>query len=336
MKTMTKWERVEAALEGAEVDRIPISLWKHYHLQDRAPGQLAEVSLALHRQFDTDLIKLTPSGLYPIQDWGATIQFGRDDDFLPLAVQPIISSPDQWDMLPRLDVTKGVLRRELETIHHVAAGLDGSAPFMMTLFSPLTIAFKLCGDKISGERIVDHIRQAPRQLHRGLAVIQDVVIEYAAACMEAGAPGFFFATQMATTDLLTREEFREFSVPYDIAVLESLVGKSKVTMLHVCKKNLMFDLVTDYPVHVINWAAGTSGTTLVDARQMTDKPLAGGLSLDTLLHGTEGDVLAEAQTSIAQAGRKGFILAPDCVIKGPSPDANLAAGRQAVEETARP
>jgi hypothetical protein len=45
MKTMSKWERVEAALHGAEVDRVPISLWKHYHLQDRAPGQLAEVTV---------------------------------------------------------------------------------------------------------------------------------------------------------------------------------------------------------------------------------------------------------------------------------------------------
>jgi len=331
MKKMNKWERVKAALNKAEVDRVPISLWKHYHLQDRAPGQLAEVSLALYRQFDIDLIKLTPSGLYPIQDWGATIQFGRDDDFLPLAVRPVITSADQWETLPRLDVNKGALRRELEMIHHVAAGLDGSAPFMMTIFSPLNIAFKLCGDKVSGKRLVDYIRQSPKKLHAGLAVIRDVAIEYAAACLEAGAPGLFFATQMATTDLMTRQEFKEFGVTYDLPVIESLRGKSRVTMLHVCKQNLMFDLVADYPVDVINWAAHTSGTTLTDARRMTDKSLAGGLSLDTLLNGAEKDVLTEARNAIAEAGRMGFILAPDCVIRGPSPDANLAAARRAAE-----
>jgi uroporphyrinogen decarboxylase len=332
-KKMNKWERVKAALRGEKVDRVPISLWKHYHLQDRAPGQLAEVTLALYRQFDIDLIKLTPSGLYPIQDWGATIQFGRDDDFLPLAVRPVITSADQWETLPRLDVNKGALRRELEMIHHVAAGLDGSAPFMMTIFSPLNIAYKLCGDKVSGERVVDYMRQSPRQLHAGLTVIRDIVRDYAASCLEAGASGFFYATQMATYDLMTREEFQKFGVAYDLAVLESLVGKSQITMLHVCKQNLMFDLVADYPVDVINWAAHTSGTTLADARRMTDKPLAGGLSLDTLLNGTEEDVLNEARDAIAQAGRTGFILAPDCVIRGPSPDANLAAARQAVKES---
>jgi len=38
-----------------------------------------------------------------------------------------------------------------------------------------------------------------------------------------------------------------------------------------------------------------------------------------------------ARRAIAEPGRRGFILAPDCVIQGPSPDANLAAARQAVE-----
>jgi uroporphyrinogen decarboxylase len=334
MRKMSRWDRVEAALHGAEVDRIPISLWKHYHLQDRSPAQLAEVTIALHRQFDTDLIKLTPSGLYPIQDWGATIQFGRDDDFLPLAVVPVIGAAGEWETLPKLDVNTGALRRELDMIRYVAAGLEGSVPFMMTIFSPLNIAYKLCGDKVSGERVVDFVRQSPRQLHAGLTTIRDVVIEYAATALEAGASGIFFATQMATVDLMTRDEFKEFGIAYDLPVLESLKGKSRVTMLHVCKENLMFDLVADYPVDVINWAAHTSGTTLTDARQMTDTPLAGGLSLDTLLEGTEEDVLAEAQAAIAEAGRRGFILAPDCVIKGPSPDANLAAARRAVEETA--
>jgi uroporphyrinogen decarboxylase len=334
MRKMTRWERVEAALHRAEVDRIPISLWKHYHLQDRAPGQLAEVTIALHRQFDTDLIKLTPSGLYPIQDWGATIQFGRDDNFLPLAVQPVISSAHDWEALPKLDVNKGALRRELEMIHHVATGLNGRAPFMMTLFSPLNIAYKLCGDQVSGEQVVGYMRQSTRQLHAGLSVIRDVAIEYAAACLAAGASGIFFATQMATTDLMTRDEFKEFGGAYDLPVLESLLGKSRVTMLHVCKQNLMFDLVADYPVDVINWAARTSGTSLADARHLTDTPLAGGLSLATLLDGSEKEVLAEAREAIAEAGRRGFILAPDCVIKGPSPDANLAAARRAVGETA--
>ena len=325
---------MEAALRGDEVDRIPLSLWKHYHLQDRAPRQLAEVTVALHHQFDTDLIKLTPSGLYSIQDWGATIHFGRDDDTPPLAVQPVITSAEQWETLPRLSVNKGALGRELEFIHQVNTRLKGSAPFMMTLFSPLTTAYKLRGDRISGDRLLDDLRQSPRHLHAGLRVIRDVLIGYAGACVEAGASGFFFATQLVSADKLSRTEYEEFGRAYDLAVLESLQAKSRVTMLHVCRQNPLFDLVADYPVHVINWSDRAAGPSLAEARQLTQTPLAGGLSLDTLLTGSPQDVLAEAREAIAQAGRTGFILAPACVIRGSSPEANLAAARQAVAETA--
>ena len=331
MRAMTKWERVEAAMQGGQVDRIPISLWKHYHLQDRAPKQLAEISLALYKQFDIDLIKLTPSGLYPIQDWGGAIRFGRDDDSAPVPVQPVINTADQWQTLPSLDVTKGALQRELETIHYVAAGLDGAAPFMMTIFSPLTIAYKLCQDEVSGERVVDHLRHTPRQLHAGLATIRDVVIDYAAACLEAGASGFFFATQMATHGRLTGAEYAEFGSAYDLPILESLAGKSKVTMLHVCGKNLIFDQVADYPVDVINWADRSSGLSLAEGRKLTKRSLAGGLSLQTLRNGSEDQVRAEVEDAVTQVGKTSFILAPACVVAGPSPDRNLMAARQAAE-----
>lgn len=46
MKPMTKWERIEAALHGAEVDRIPFTFWRHYAVQEWSPRRLAELTLA--------------------------------------------------------------------------------------------------------------------------------------------------------------------------------------------------------------------------------------------------------------------------------------------------
>jgi len=327
-KQLTKWQRVTAAIHGDAVDRVPISLWKHYHLQDRAPRQLADATVALYRQFDTDLIKLTPSGLYFIQDWGATIRFGRDDDTAPVAAPPVITAPEQWPTLPRLNVSAGALGRELEFIHQVDAQLKGSAPFIMTIFSPLTIAYKL-----RGEQLFTDLRQSPQQLHAGLKIIREVLLEYAAASLEAGASGFFFATQLASYDVLTRAEYTEFGRAYDLDVLASVETDAPVTLLHVCRENIMFDLVADYPVQIINWSDRAAGPGLAEARRLTKTALAGGLSLETLRHGSPEQVQAEVREAIAQAGREGFILAPACVIKGSSPDANLAAARRAVEET---
>ena len=332
---MNKWQRVQAALHGDPVDRTPLSLWKHYHLQDRAPGRLAELTVQFHRQFDTDLIKLTPSGLYSVQDWGVTICFGLDDDTFPAVVQPAVTSPAGWRALPRLDPGKGALGRELETIHRTAALLAGSAPFIMTIFSPLTAAYKLGGSAMPGNPLFDHLRDDPRALHAGLQTIADVTLDYAVACLEAGASGIFYATQLASDDLLSRQEYAEFGVPYDLRVLEGLAGKSPITMLHVCGEHLMFELLTVYPVDVINWADRESGPGLAEARRLTRRPLAGGLALGTLLSGTVDQVNAEVCEALAQAGPEGFMLAPACVIEGGTPEANLLAARRALDDLGR-
>jgi len=61
-------------VRGEEVDRVPVACGNTARTGSgaRAPGR---ADLLLQRQFDTDLIKLTPNNLTYIQDWGATIKF---------------------------------------------------------------------------------------------------------------------------------------------------------------------------------------------------------------------------------------------------------------------
>ncbi len=43
---MTKKERIDAALKGDPVDLVPISFWRHFYLQERDAGLLADALLA--------------------------------------------------------------------------------------------------------------------------------------------------------------------------------------------------------------------------------------------------------------------------------------------------
>ena len=65
---MNKRERIYATLHGSPVDRLPISMWRHFHKQDQVPETLAQATLEFYRRYDLDLIKVTPSGLYAIED----------------------------------------------------------------------------------------------------------------------------------------------------------------------------------------------------------------------------------------------------------------------------
>ena len=335
MTAMSKWDRVEAAVRGEAVDRVPVSFWRHFAVREWSPRSLAELTLDQYRDYDLDIIKLTPTGIYPTQDWGPTIRFSRDDRIHPAWVDAAIRSPEEWPALPGLDVTAGALGRELEAIRILASTLDEDVPLVMTLYTPLTIASILCWTASSRDRIVQDLRQAPQQMHAGLAVIRDVVTEYAAACLEAGVNGIFMATQMAHYDVLKRDEYEAFGRAYDLPILESIAGRSRLTMLHACRQNVMFDLIADYPVDVIHWNdRAEQGPNLAAARQRTSKALSGGVAVDTLLNGTAEEVLAEARDAIAQTAQIGFILAPTCTVDGRTPETNLRALCQAAQESA--
>src|SRR4029453_8483764 len=54
---MPKRERVVAALRGAPVDRVPVSLWLHNFATENSADDLAAETLRLARRFDLDFLK---------------------------------------------------------------------------------------------------------------------------------------------------------------------------------------------------------------------------------------------------------------------------------------
>ena len=72
---MDKHDRLQAALAGERVALLPLALWRHFHRQDRDPAALAQATAEFARCYDLDLVKLTPSGLYAVEDWGAEIVY---------------------------------------------------------------------------------------------------------------------------------------------------------------------------------------------------------------------------------------------------------------------
>ncbi len=319
IKNSLHWTRVLESLAGVQQKSIPVSLWKHFHLRDRAPYLLAQTTMEMYHQLQFDLIKLTPSGLYGVQDWGVGLQFGRDDDTAPTVISSPIHSPDNWLSLPILNPFAGALQRELEMCQRVRDLTEGQVPFMMTLFSPLTLAQKLAGDDV-----YIHMREEPGKLHHGLQIIRDTVVAFAQACLEIDVPGFFLATQQAQHGVLSQEEYMDFGYRYDEDVVEVIL-EAPIRMLHVCGTNIMLEKASNLEVNCISWAVGGENPTLSEARAFTDKALAGGLGLDTLARGTVQDN-ENMVKSVLEAGiSPGLILAPDCVVKNSSPDRNLAA-----------
>jgi uroporphyrinogen decarboxylase len=318
---MNKRERVYAALEGQPVDRVPLSLWRHFHKQDQTPAGLASATLAFFHQYDFDLIKLTPSGLYAIEDWGAAIVQAKDDDHPPQLKKPVIKTPEEWRNLAGLNPTDGTYGAMLEAVTLIKNQLaKDDAPVLMTIFSPMTIAYKL-----AGETLFEHLQEHATDVHIGLATIAETTSRFAEASLAAGADGIFFASQLSTEDMLTADECQTYVVRYDLIALEQTICQPVPLVLHLHGENPYFDTVNQYPAHAVSWHNHATPPSITEALQLTDKTLMTGLSRRILEHGSPEEVKAQTQEAIAQTGGKRLILAPACVIPPMTPVENLQA-----------
>lgn len=325
--TMSKRERLEAAFEGAKVDRPPVSLWRHWPVDDQFGDQLARATLTFQQTFDFDFIKITPSSNYCIASYGAESTWEGNEEGTRAWGPRVIQSPDDWTHLKPLDPRDGLLGEVLKANEIIGKEVGQEIPFIQTIFNPLSQAKNLAGD-----RLISDIRQYPDAVKAGLAAITESIIRFVEALKPSGAAGIFLALQHATYDLLTEAEYREFCRDLDLRILQATEGMW-FNLVHLHGVNVMFDLVAKYPVQALNWHDVETPPSLDEAKSRTDKALCGGIrQWETMLRGTPDRVKAEAAAAIAATGGERFILGTGCVTPITTPTGNILAARRAVDE----
>lgn len=326
---MNKRERMWAAARGERVDRIPVALWRHFPNDDQDAASLAKAVTNWQTTFDWDMVKVTPASGYTVEDWGARFVPRGNREGTRECIRRPVQHPRDWESLWPLNVNEGVLGRELEALRLVRAAVGPDVVVAQTVFSPLTVARSLAGE----ECWLSHLRDHPLEVRHGMSIIADSYARFAEACLHHGADGIFFATQCATTDLLTEDEYAEFGIPYDRHVMGAFVGPKVLSILHIHGFNIMFDLLAStYPVDIINWHDRRTAPTLSEARGVTRRGLMGGINeWQTLIWGSPAEVQAEVQDAIAHTGGRGYIVGAGCVVPIDIPERNLRAARSSVE-----
>jgi uroporphyrinogen decarboxylase len=327
--SMTKRERVLAAVARRPVDRPPVAFWRHVPEVDHTAEGLAAAMLDFHRRWDLDLIKVMSNGVYCVEDWGCRAAYAGSPYGAKVCTEHAVRSRADWGRLRLLDPGAGALGRELDALRLIRKGRTDDAPILKTVFSPLTIARKLAGD-----RLLDDLRAAPTAVAPALEVITETMARYVRAALEAGADGLFFATQMATPEFLTADETARWEVPYARRVLEAAAA-SAVTLLHLHGHDVHFDQLVALPVHAVNWHDRVTAPSLADGKRRSRGAVVGGLGEGTTLRrGRIDAIVAEVRDAIGQVEGVGAIVGPGCVLPLDVPDANLTAVVQTVRSVA--
>ena len=323
MKQMSRRERVLAAVARQPVDRVPYAVWRHFPTVDRSPAGLAQATLRFHERYGSDFLKLTPRGGYAVEAWGCVEgEALREDGHRPCA-RCAVRGAEDWKTIRPLDpMSAPGYAEQMGAI--VRLGFDrriGDAPVLPTLFSPLSLARKLSGDRLPGD-----LRAHPDLVTGALEAITETLIKFADLALTEGVAGIFYSIQAASLSANTEEDYARFGEPYDRRFLESIRAKSVVTIVHGHGDRLLFDRLAHLPGHAFNWDDRTAGPSLKDGHARVPGAVLGGLDQwRTLRDGTPEQAVAEAKDAIAQTGGVGVILGPGCVLPSNTPDANVAA-----------
>jgi uroporphyrinogen decarboxylase len=238
-----------------------------------------------------------------------------------------VTKPSDWQKLKTLHPKAGHLGAQLRALELIREGLRGSTPFIQTIFSPLSQARNLVG----AEHLPVHLRQHPAELKAALAVITETTLRFLEEAKHTKLDGIFYAVQMATPRLLSAAEYREFGEPYDRKILEA-AGDGWLNVLHLHGEPVMFDLLTTYPVQVLNWHDRETPPSLAEGQKLFPGAVCGGLrQWETMVRGTPDGVNAEARAALKETKGRHFILGTGCVTPVVAPRANLRAAREIVQ-----
>ncbi len=324
------WERVEAALAGVPLDAPPVSLWRHFPEVDQQAESLAAATVAWQRRFAFDFVKAMPPGDYPVIAWGGASEYrGNPNGTRTVTLYPVQRAED-WATIRPQPVDRGAFRMVIESVRIVVEELAGTVPVLQTIFSPLTVAFKL-----SAGRVVQDIQEHPDLVAEALEAITTTMRELVRASLAAGAHGIFFATQCATADVMDADTYARWGRPGDLDVLREASG-APIVLLHLHGSQPHFDHVLDYPVNVLNWHDRRAGPSLREGEQRSGRCVAGGIDETKIAEREPAAAAAEAIDAVTQLGGRHLIVTPGCVIPIATPEATIEAIVRAVRHAGTP
>lgn len=325
---LTHRERLETILNGDPPDRPAIALWHHFPVDDQNPLSLAKATESFQKRFDFDLIKVMPASSYCLKDWGANDVWRGNPEGTRDYIERVIQHPDDWERLTILDPNKGHLGQQLQCLDLLSETFTDHTPILQTIFNPLSQAKNLVGPKT----LLEHLRLYPDALHRGLARIQETTLRYIEASKQHGISGIFYAIQHASFLEMTEQEYKEFGVAYDLPLLNA-ADDLWANMAHIHGDAIMFDLIADYPVQILNWHDRETSPSLAEGLKRFPGTVCGGISrVEGFVQGNPKTIREEALKAIEQTEGKRLILGTGCVLPLTTPYGNIMAARNVVEE----
>jgi uroporphyrinogen-III decarboxylase len=271
--------RVDRALAGKDLDRPPFTFWHHFGL--KTAEEHAARTLAFHRAYHTDIVKVMSDFPYPRPD-------------------------GKWY---ELEFEANPYPQQIRALELIRDGLGGSNYMIETVFNPWNVARKLS----SKEELFRLKEENPQALLDALDVITRSQVSHARRALATGAVGVLFSIDNANHEEMSPGDYEKFSRPFDKRFLEG-VGETKLTFLHLHVQPGYLEFFHDFEAPVLNYSVHVSQIPMAEVRkQFPNWVIAGGIDEVNYRKLADDDLRRQWQAAAQAAGRK-FILTPGCSV----------------------
>jgi len=317
-------------IAGETPDRYAASFWRHfYHMEHDAEGTV-DAMLGFQKEFDWDFMKINPRADYHVEGWGLKSEWSHDEFKKHRKLSFPIKTVEDWATIKPLSLSSPALAEHLKVVSMIRKKSDRELPVLMTVFTPLAVAGRMVENKAI---LIEHLRQHPETVEKGLRAITDTFVKFASELRNAGADGLFFATtHWASSETITWEEYQRFGVPYDLEVIRA-AEPDAINLLHVCDpSNYLTEMSKlDYHAQLYNWDSDDPTNLPLDKADelLRDKVIVGGVDREGwLLHGNPEEIAYRIDELKDRHPRSHLIIGSGCTFPPEVPIANLHTIRE--------
>lgn len=251
MSEMTSLERMTAFAKGEPIDRIPATL------------SFGETACSLHGvsvvdySFDADVMAKTEAKTYEmfksdgtnlsITLRGIAEAMGSELEYKPnaisMVINPAVKKLEDIDRLKVVDPNKdGRLPIVLEALVRLKSKVGKEVGVSAGMAGPVSVAVNVCG----AENFLKWTRKAPDKIKQMLDKINESNKKYIDELAKREIFSTSISDPVTSTDLLSRSQFLEFSLPYYkdlVGHIINTLGKKPAT--HICghSKGIWKDIV---------------------------------------------------------------------------------------------
>ena len=336
---MTSKERVMAAFAQEPVDRAPVINPTSVITMDsmNAVGmKFPDVHLDADKMaaaaatgrdilgFDSVMPKF--SVVHSAAALGAEVEWGKDDS-MPIIRRHPISDPDQFK-IPEDILDRAPIKVVLDAIKLLKKRYGNEVAIIGKVFGPWTTAYNMCGT----EEFLIETALNPDKATAYLEAFAPMSIMFAEAQFEAGADIILWGDH-ASRDLCSPTAYKDLLLPMHKRINGGWLKKAGPVILHACGNTLdRIDLIKESGFEAFHFDS-RNDTKLMLEKTASKILLTGGVNNPkTLLKGTPEDVKRQV-FDLLDAGI--VLISPECAVPVLTPNINLIAIVEAVEEYAQ-